>query len=91
MCLQGIGHRKGLAMAIHKTYRLTAIGDALMVEITEIGGAPEFTSASGVFNTTNLAQFAELGSRVANAFEGSDSRAFVGLFMRREMPYYGRG
>jgi hypothetical protein len=79
--------QEGHDMGIHKTYRLPATGDALMVEIVEIAGAPEYTDASGVYNTTNLALYAELGNRAAKALK--DTPAAVRVFMRREAPYRG--
>lgn len=75
-----------MAVVIAKSYRLPATGDVLMVEITEMVGHPEFTDATGIYNTTNLAQYAELGSRVCGQFKDSNSRAFVRMFMRREAP-----
>jgi hypothetical protein len=76
-----------MSVTIAKSYRLPATGDALMIEITEMVGYPEFTDANPVYNTTNLAQYAELGTRVCQSFQDSSSRPFVAMFMRREAPH----
>lgn len=74
-------------MAIHKAYAPDTEGDGLMLETVSIAGAPEYDETHRVYNTTNLAQIHELGTRANEHFQGSDSPAFVRMFMRREAPY----
>jgi hypothetical protein len=74
-------------MTIHKTYHRSAHTDGrLMTEYTEVAGAPDFTSANAIHNTTHVALVIELGVRVLDALE-SIHPAATRVFMKREAPY----